>query len=284
MAAAFSDYLSSIGRIPLLTAQEEIILGGQVRRWLDWKGEPPASVVRIGRRARTRMMEANLRLVVSLAKKYSYRAEDYGMDMVDVIQEGSLGLARAVEKFDPARGYKFSTYSYWWIRQAITKALSTSTSIKQAIRLPLNAREEYNKIMRLMSTYEAEHGVTPSMEYLAQATNKTPAGVRNLIAMVSATRTCSLDAVLLDDGGTLLDTIADPQSLVETDLDQELAVQALALLPDDIRETLERSVMNDESLKAIGRDQGMTGEAVRQRRTKGLENLRLMMCAPAIAA
>ena len=127
-----SWYLSTIGRIPLLTPAEEIELGNQVQAMMQFTQDNTLEIdeaslttkdrrmLRIGRRAKERMMKANLRLVVSVAKKYQGK----GLELLDLIQEGSLGLERAVEKFDPTRGYKFSTYAFWWIRQSMTRAIA----------------------------------------------------------------------------------------------------------------------------------------------------------------
>ncbi|MFZ9827434.1 MAG: sigma-70 family RNA polymerase sigma factor, partial [Vulcanococcus sp.] len=119
-----SWYLSTIGRVPLLTPAEEIELGNQVQAMMrlveedkgDQYSDKEKKTMRVGRRSKERMMKANLRLVVSVAKKYQGK----GLELLDLIQEGSLGLERAVEKFDPTRGYKFSTYAFWWIRQSMT--------------------------------------------------------------------------------------------------------------------------------------------------------------------
>ena len=127
-----SWYLATIGRIPLLTAAEEIELGNQVQKFMELTQDGSVSpdseefsskdrrMIRVGQRAKQRMMKANLRLVVSVAKKYQGK----GLELLDLIQEGSLGLERAVEKFDPTRGYKFSTYAFWWIRQSMTRAIA----------------------------------------------------------------------------------------------------------------------------------------------------------------
>lgn len=127
-----SWYLATIGRIPLLTAAEEIELGNQVQKLMQLTQDGVVSedsqefsskdrrLIRVGQRAKQRMMKANLRLVVSVAKKYQGK----GLELLDLIQEGSLGLERAVEKFDPTRGYKFSTYAFWWIRQSMTRAIA----------------------------------------------------------------------------------------------------------------------------------------------------------------
>ena len=126
-----SHWLGQAGRIPLLTPAEALHLGGLVRQWQDWEPSPddaPAAVRRRGLRARDRMVSANLRLVVSVAKKCSH----HDAPLIDQLQSGSIGLARAVEKFDPARGYTFSTYAYWWIRQAIDKGELD----EKVIRLP----------------------------------------------------------------------------------------------------------------------------------------------------
>ena len=146
-----SWYLQNIGRVPLLTPAEEIELGNQVQKMmiltedgqLNEKNQEFTTkqkrTIKIGRRAKERMMKANLRLVVSVAKKYQGK----GLELLDLVQEGSLGLERAVEKFDPTRGYKFSTYAFWWIRQSMTRAIACQS---RTIRLPVHLSERLASI------------------------------------------------------------------------------------------------------------------------------------------
>ena len=188
-------YLRSIGRIPLLTAAEEIQLGRDIKNGLEIELQVPPgerdnkekrTVIR-GQRAKKRMMEANLRLVVSVAKKYM----NFGMDLMDLIQEGSLGLNRAVEKFDPERGYKFSTYAYWWIRQSMTRALDTQS---RTIRLPLHLSEIYGKIRKLTREMEITIGRKPTYEELAEHCGCTPDRIREVTT--AFTPIASLNAVV----------------------------------------------------------------------------------------
>ena len=149
-----SWYLSSIGRVPLLTPAEEIELGNQVQTLMSLTEDGQIKeqskeftshqrrLIRIGRRAKERMMKANLRLVVSVAKKYQGK----GLELLDLVQEGCLGLERAVEKFDPTRGYKFSTYAFWWIRQSMTRAIACQS---RTIRLPVHLSERLATIRKV---------------------------------------------------------------------------------------------------------------------------------------
>lgn len=283
MKDAVSDYLQSIGRIPLLTADEEILLGNRVRRWKDWEGEPPAHVVRSGKKAHDRMVSANLRLVVSLAKKYTYRGHEYGLDFMDLVQEGSIGLARSVDKFDPARGYKFSTYAYWWTMQSITRAMQTSTSTKHAIRVPINARETYNKAARLSLEYEQHNGEKPSIPLLAGMMDVKPERLTETLKLVNQAKTISTDSKFLEDGTSLIDMIADPNSTVEVNLDHELAYQALSKLPDEIQEIVERAVIKEESMVQIGKESGVSRENIRIKKQRGLNKMRHMMRMQSVA-
>jgi RNA polymerase primary sigma factor len=142
---AVGAWLEAAGRVPLLTAAEELHLGAMVREWQDWPGgadQAPAGVRRRGLRARDRMASANLRLVVAVARKFTPAVQRRGLRLEDGLQEGVIGLMRGVEKFDPAAGYKFSTYGYFWIRQAIGRWLHSSA----VIRLPGNVSEELGRL------------------------------------------------------------------------------------------------------------------------------------------
>jgi RNA polymerase nonessential primary-like sigma factor len=180
-------YLHEIGRVPLLTHEQEIVYGKQVQQMMalldakealaqeldrdptdtEWANRVSLSetelhqVVRQGQRAKQKMIEANLRLVVAIAKKYQKR----NLEFLDLIQEGTLGLERGVEKFDPMRGYKFSTYAYWWIRQAITRAIAQQA---RTIRLPIHITEKLNKIKKVQRELTQELGHSPSPAEIAK--------------------------------------------------------------------------------------------------------------------
>ena len=148
------DYLNQIGKIPLLTAAEEIELGNSIQRMMPLLDKPDLTkeeqkVIRIGKRAKKRMVQGNLRLVISVASKYNKMT--CRLSMQDLIQEGNIGLIRAVEMFDPSRGYKFSTYAYWWIRQGIMRATQTQDRM---IKLPSGAPDGLRKVRYFMIDYQ----------------------------------------------------------------------------------------------------------------------------------
>ena len=175
-------YLRDIGRIPLLEHDEEILLGRQVQRLMEIKAceellrrtqikhnladslgltiKELRKEIRAGEKAKDKMVTANLRLVVSVAKKYTKR----NMELLDIIQEGTIGLVRGVEKFDPGRGYKFSTYAYWWIRQGITRAIAEKS---RAIRLPIHVTENLNKLKKAQRELSQINGYMPNVFQLS---------------------------------------------------------------------------------------------------------------------
>jgi RNA polymerase primary sigma factor len=256
-------YLNEIGRIPLLSAAEEVHQSRMVQEWLTWPGGPdaaPRGVQRRGLRAKNRMLEGNVRLVVSLAKKFSAIGERKGLGLADLIQEGTIGLVRSVEKFDPEKGYKFSTYAYWWIRQSIHKALNQGGTI----RVPSYINELLTKLRRVTEDLAAQGVVNPSRAQLAAAVDLPLDRLAAALDGPWATRhVVSLDSpVLASDGdcGTVMDTVGgmDEDYLARTEL-WEMAQDLRALLPDDfaiveLRETEEASFADlGDLLGGIGR-------------------------------
>jgi len=276
-------YLASIGREPLLTPAEEIELGNQVQTMMalvevareDYSQQELKSI-RIGRRAKARMMKANLRLVVSVAKKYQGK----GMELLDLIQEGSLGLERAVEKFDPTRGYKFSTYAFWWIRQSMTRAIACQS---RTIRLPVHLSERLMAIRRVSLDLAHKLGAMPSRREIAEALDMPLDELDSLLRQ--ALTTSSLDApVHAEEGRSYLgDLIADssseePLDQVERGMHHEQLGRWLSHLTEQEREVLSlRFGLNGQerlTLAEIGRHLDVSRERVRQVELKALRKLR----------
>ncbi|MEB3302353.1 MAG: sigma-70 family RNA polymerase sigma factor, partial [Cyanobacteriota bacterium] len=185
-------YLGTIGRVPLLTPAEEVQLARFVQQGKALQGIPADTLtsrqkrqIRMGQRARDRMMAANLRLVVSVAKKY----QNQGLELLDLVQEGAIGLERAVDKFDPAMGYKFSTYAYWWIRQGMTRAIDNSA---RTIRLPIHISEKLSKMRRISRELSHRLGRQPNRLELAHAMGLQPSELEDLISQSAPC--ASLDA------------------------------------------------------------------------------------------
>ena len=231
-------FLDQIGRIPLLTAAEEIHLGQTVRAWLD-DPEPSRALIHRGRRAKDRMVSANLRLVVMVAKKYTSRAAELGLSLDDVIQSGTLGLVRGAEKFDPALGYKFSTYVYWWIRQAIVRDVSQQGG---TIRVPVHIGDALNKVRHATARLVREGISNPSKQQLVEATGKSMSEITLALDYgIPARAVRSLDAQLKndrDDGCIMLETTHShgdeaARTLHEGEL-QELMADLQALCPDEL--------------------------------------------------
>jgi len=278
-----SWYLTTIGREPLLTAAEEIELGNQVQTMMRLVEEQQQSysiqdqkIIRIGQRAKQRMMKANLRLVVSVAKKYQGK----GMELLDLIQEGSLGLERAVEKFDPTRGYKFSTYAFWWIRQSMTRAIACQS---RTIRLPVHLSERLTAIRKVSLELAHKLGAMPSRREISEAM-AIPIEELDSLLRQSLT-TSSLDAPVNGDEGRsfLGDLIPDardeePLDKVERGIHHEQLGRWLSHLSDQERRVLElRFGLEGEehhTLAEIGRLLDVSRERVRQVELKALRKLR----------
>lgn len=266
-ADPIQSYLQCIGSIPLLKNDEEVRLA----RIIDEDG-PGAE------KARKKMIEANLRLVVSIAKKYFGR----GLSFLDLVQEGNLGLIRAVEKFDYKKGYKFSTYATWWIRQAITRALADKA---RTIRIPVHLVETINRVRAINQRLSQEMGRKPTEEELAEASKISVTKLHEIKRIVKDT--ISLDTPIgQEEDSRLGDFIIDreapgPASTVATMLMTEEVQQVLELLTPREREVISlRFGLEDghaRTLEEIGRMFGVTRERVRQIEGKALGKLRQAM-------
>ena len=290
------SYLRDIGRIPLLDNDEEILLGRQVQRLmelsemkkelsLDNEGlaesmDVPVMQIkrelRAGTRAKDKMVISNLRLVVSIAKKYTKR----NMELLDIIQEGTFGLIRGVEKFDPGRGYKFSTYAYWWIRQGITRAIAEKS---RAIRLPIHITENLNKLKRAQRQLSQLNGEMPTVKQLAEELELSQDEIKDL--MCKARQPTSLEIKIGENRDTaLIDLLEDESQLPDTllfksflkedisELIQELPLQIQKAIT--MRYGIGEEVSEPMSMTAIGQTLNMSRDRVRNLLEKGVTALR----------
>ena len=288
MGDSVHTYLKSIGRTSLLTAEQEVDLAKRIEAGLfaEHKLETATGldenfrrdlemVAEDGRRAKAHMLEANLRLVVSVAKKYS----DRGLSLLDVVQEGNLGLIRAVEKFDYTKGYKFSTYAMWWIRQAIQRGFADSA---RTIRLPVHVLQMLSKLSRVERDMHQRLGREPTPEELAVELDRTPDQIEELLR--TSRQPISLDSTIGEDGetsiGDLIEDVDAPEAseLVDRQLMAEQLRSALdALTPREATIMAMRFGLydgNPHTLDEIGRALGLTRERIRQLEKQSLSKLR----------
>ncbi len=294
------SYLRDIGRVPLLSHEQEITLGRQVQDLMVLEnleselesdlGEKPDLAIfadkagissaqlkkklKSGKRAKERMVAANLRLVVSVAKKYTKR----NMELLDLIQEGTIGLVRGVEKFDPTRGYKFSTYAYWWIRQGITRAIAEKS---RSIRLPIHITEMLNKLKKGQRELSQELSRTPTIKELSEYVELPESDVKDL--MSKAGQPVSLETKIGDGEDTiLLDLLSNeidmPSEQIESDCmkgDLETLLEQLPELQNRVLR-MRYGMDGDDpmSLTGIGRVLGISRDRVRNLERDGLRGLR----------
>ncbi len=312
---AVRAYLHEIGRVPLLSHEDEIVLGKQVQKLMalleikstleadlpeadgaaeadeqptekpeisqaEWAAAANMTVAELenhlhrGQRSKRKMIEANLRLVVAVAKKYQKR----NLEFLDLIQEGTLGLERGVEKFDPMKGYKFSTYAYWWIRQAITRAIAQQA---RTIRLPIHITEKLNKIKRVQRELSQSLGRSPNAVEIGKELELEPKQVREYLSI--ARQPISLDVRIGDNQDTELQDLleddgASPEDYtVQQSLRQDIFRMLSELTPQQQEVINLRFGLGDGtplSLAKVGQRMGISRERVRQLEQQALKHLR----------
>lgn len=280
----FRDYLNVIGRYPLLTPEQEIQLSRQVHRMLALKGEDRPLTkreereVKIGKRAKDAIINSNLRLVVHIAKRYKMRLRSNGMEMMDLIQEGAIGLDRAAEKFDGSKGYRFTTYAYWWIRQSIGRAIDVK---ERLIKMPSNVLQLAHDAARAKQAFIQEHGRWPTMGELAAVLEVTVDEL-SLVLQRNATH-ASLDALIADDGLSLVDVIAsneDNKNELADEYHEQLQLAFFSLKPAE-QEILRGQYCLDgakhKTLTKLGSELGVTRERIRQRMVNAQRKLKLLL-------
>ncbi len=292
-------YLNEIGQVPLLTKDEEIVLGKRVKQMMslleikseledadkfshsEWARVAGLSekeldqAMKRGAHARNKMVRANLRLVVSIAKKYLNR----NMELMDMIQEGSVGLHRGVEKFDPAQGYRFSTYAYWWIRQAITRAIAEKS---RSIRLPIHIVEKLNKLKKAQRKLSQKQGHTPTSEEIALELDIPPKEVRRLKRLSRSTISLDHRVGTGESESELIDLLEDDgqspeEYLKQRQMQADIQTALTNLDPkeqDVIRLRFGLGGEKPLTLAAVGDRLNISRERVRQVQRKALERLR----------
>ena len=280
-----NQYLNEISRHPLLTPTEEIQYSRQIQAMLALQEEQPdastytreqRTIMRRGQRAKERMITRNLRLVVVIAKKYIKRCTT--LELLDLIQYGNIGLDRATDLFDPARGYKFSTYAYWWVRQAISRGLQDHDRM---IRIPIHRQE---KVIKARAYMTRQLTLTGRMPTLAECAEHLGVETKDLeMSLFMAQDVASLDAHAAHNPNksAIIDLIPDEASLHPDDsfmLERDILADVLNTLDDDEREIICRyngfAGYEKATLRALGEERGVSRESIRQRHTRAMNKLR----------
>jgi RNA polymerase primary sigma factor len=293
---SFGQFLNEAGRITLLTADEEIYLGKSVQAMLALLRDKPngpygklqMATLRRGKRAKERMVKANLRLVVMISRKYSNKNPNSGVTIEDLVQEGSIGLMRAVEKYDPTRGYKFSTYAFWWIKQGITRYLHQKSRM---IRPPHHIAEKIFQINRVTHDLSNALGRRPSMDELAAGLDLTREELDLMRARASGVR--SLDELIVEDGSSLLEVVCSGESSEQqlSDLNETLHLEHLQDCIEQLDEKERQMLILRYGLNGqpqhtyieIAKQYDLSRERVRQYVERSQRKLRILMAGNQLA-
>lgn len=273
-----SDYLTSVGRYPVLTKELQLRHAQRIRAWVHYPGgrdAAPKKIQRAGSRSMELMVATNLRLVISIAKRYNNK----GIDQSDLIQEGNIGLIRGLELFDPSRGYQLSTYAYWWIRQAITRAIYTKSKL---IRVPVNTQELMGKIFKFSNRFRQEQGRSPTREEIAEAMGVSPSRVLAVLEHTNNAQVYSLDApstFAVDDASNMIDlvTYSDqeaPSDTVRRQTQKEKIAQSMTQLNPLETQVIKGLFERNLSIRELSTELGKSGNRVGQIRSAALNTMR----------
>ncbi|NCU71487.1 MAG: sigma-70 family RNA polymerase sigma factor [Candidatus Fonsibacter lacus] len=283
---AIKSYLNEIGRYPLLTKTQEVMLGTQVQAWMAIRHkeesaytEEDKKIAKIGKKAREKFIKCNLRLVVNIARKYTNRCNS--LDLMDLVQEGNLGLARAVEKFDPTRGYAMSTYAYWWIRQAIQRSMQFADL---TIRLPIGIHDATFKIKKAIEDLSKQLGREPTLVEISEITDFAVDEIRLVMSAPRALSSLDKSANELEEGSALVEIIADQKNSntiedAETRMNIEEAYRAIDEYLDETTKmiVLERAKDPPTPWKDICDVTGMSRSKLQKMEQAGINRCALLL-------
>lgn len=284
MASSSSDltiYLNEIGRFPVLTKEAQLLHCRRIHTWVNWEGgrdQAPRSVIRAGKRSMDVMIRTNLKLVVSIARKYNNR----GLDLSDLIQEGTLGMIRSLELYDPARGYAFSTYAYWWIRQSTNRAIHM---FSRSIRIPVSSHETVASILKFSAHFASTQGRQPTQLELALHLGVTPERVRHILDTHALTACISLDALCSPEGDSFIslrpndeETVSNsPEVALQEEVRYTMVSEALENLEPMQAEVVKRQYLMRQPVAEVCESMGIPRAKMLTLRQKGLEELRMQL-------
>ena len=269
-------YLNSISRLPVLTREAQLRHAQKVHTWMTHEGgkeNAPKSIQRSGKRSLHVLVETNLRLVVAIAKKYQNR----GIDLLDLIQEGNLGLIRGLELYDPTRGYQISTYVYWWIRQSVTRAIYTKS---RTIRIPVHTFETVTRAYRFIDQQREARGVEPSTAAIAEYVGLSEAKLLEMLEFYQASRCTSLDKTCAEDSNsTLVDMLPSDEERdlferLDASLYKERVHVALDSLSDPEARVLSGIYEDGSTQKQIAEELEVSRSRIGQLRDRAINKMR----------